>query len=83
MRFCVKVQPYPIFWQHVRKTYPDLKWTETLLRDVINWLTATAAVFTFSFGIGQFLFQDPNGAALLWVMSAILWGIIWYRKAEI
>jgi solute:Na+ symporter, SSS family len=54
-KFCRAVRPYPAFWGPVRRAYPDIQWSENLLRNMLLWAVGIVCAFSVCFGIGHLI----------------------------
>ncbi|MAF32823.1 MAG: Na+:solute symporter [Desulfobacterales bacterium] len=75
MKFCAKVKPFPTFWGPIYKKYPDIGWNPHFKRSFLHWTLGAATIYSFCFGVGNFLFSNIFSGSTL-VLAATLMGLI-------
>ena len=75
-KFCRAVRPYPAFWGPVRRAYPDILWSEHLLRNMLLWGVGIICAFSVCFGIGHLILGTAAFGWQLFVLAGLAVAIL-------
>jgi len=81
LNFYKKVHPGGIGWKKIARELPDVKSDSGFGRLFVNWIAGVVVIYSFLFGLGNFVFSE-FGIAAVWFSATIMATIIIYYNLK-